>query len=160
MKTFKGFLSEAAPKLKHKVDPIKKQRERDERQVPASERDIKHKKTRVKKKPASRMTGAELRAKFMKKESVEGLVELSSKTLSNYIKKATKDSEVQSKRSRSRTGSADYNDAKDALRRTMSRYKGVARATNKLVNKHADAGVEKKRVKRPASYDAQKKSDK
>ena len=85
------------------------------------------------------------------KEGTE-LDEISSKTLANYIKKASKDTKVQGSRYRKASGQADYKNAKDASRRHKSRFKGVERATDKLIDKTADSGIERKKVKRPPNY--------
>jgi len=76
--------------------------------------------------------------------------EVSSKTLANYIKKSSKDADVQDRRSSGSHSMPDVN--KDAKRRGSSRRAGMNVAIKKLVNKEADKNIEKKRVKRPSSY--------
>lgn len=85
------------------------------------------------------------------KEGTE-LDEISSKTLANYIKKSGKDMNVQINRSKKASGSGDTKNAKDASRRFKSRMKGQEKATDKLINKTADSGIERKKVKRPPNY--------
>ena len=77
--------------------------------------------------------------------------EISSTTIANYIKKSGKDSNTQINRAKKAQGSGDLEKAKDASRRFGSRMKGQARAIDKLVNKNADAGANK-RIKRSPDY--------
>jgi len=77
--------------------------------------------------------------------------EISSTTIANYIKKTGKDSNTQINRAKKAQGSGDLEKAKDASRRFGSRMKGQARAIDKLVNKNADAGANK-RIKRSPDY--------
>lgn len=126
MKTFKGFLSEAVPKLKHKVDPIKKSREAQKLPYGTKEDAIKRDKKANNPKPVGRMTGAELRAKFMKKESVEELDELSNTTLQRY--KTAANDDVEKRLSKNKLTDKDKKEIK-------KRSHGYARASRKLTNR-------------------------
>lgn len=80
------------------------------------------------------------------------LDEISSKTLANYVKKSGKDRDVQLNRLKKARGAGESEKAKDASRRFSARGKGREMAVDKLVNKNADSGVERKKIKRPPSY--------
>lgn len=142
MKSFKVFSNELDEAVRKKAprlrpDPIKVQRDLDAKQVPHSERDIKHKKTRAKSKPVSRMTGDELRAKFgdpRKKRRVkedndqlDQLDELSRNTLGSYASKAHNRADMAARMSKSDD---------DAMGKIASkRSKGAQTAIKKLGQK-------------------------